>query len=322
MGTVFKAFGHFIPDRQVTNKELAERFSITEEWIEERTGILERRYYDNGATSDMVVDAVTNYLSNNFFDKQQIDCIIVATMTPDYHCPSTAAIVQKKLGINHTFAFDVMAACSGFIYALQLADSLIISKKYRTVLVIGADKMSSVIDYKDRKTSLVLSDGAGFCLLEQSETANNIIETVCYLDSSISNSVVIPNGGSLQPIDENTFDEQNHFLRFADKNVFEGGIKLLAKSIEQVLQKAELKLDDIDLIVPHQANKRMIEELAKQLGVSIDKFFINIEQIGNTSAATIPIALSQASQQEKLNGKVLLTSVGAGFTYAASILSL
>ena len=322
MGTIFKAFGHFIPQKLIGNSELSKRFAVSEEWIEERTGILQRCYYEHGATSDMIVEAVKRSLIERKFDLNEIDCLIVATMTPDFRCPSTAAIVQKKLGINHTFAFDIMAACSGFLYALQLADSLITSGKYKNIIVAGADKMSSVIDHNDRKTTLVLGDGSGVCIISKSEMENHVLNTFCSLDSDISDWVTIPNGGSMKPINEDIFQEQNHFLRFQNKKIFEGGIELFIKAINEILQKTNLSFNEIDLIIPHQANKRILEELAKRLDITIEKFFINVENIGNTSAASIPIALSQANEQRKLKGKILLISIGAGFTYAASLITL
>jgi len=322
MGVFFKSFGHYIPETGITNKQLAERFNISEEWILERTGIEERKYFLNGATSDMIVAAALNCLNNAEVSASNIDCIIVATMTPDYHCPSTAAIVQKKLGINHNFSLDIMAACSGYVYALQLADALIASGKYCNILVAGADKMSAIIDKNDRKTALIFADGAGCALVSHHDTENNIIDIICAVDSTLSDIVIIPNGGSVSPIHQPVFEEQNHFLRFTSKGVYESGIQLLQKAINAVTEKSKITIKDIDLIIPHQANKRMIEELARRMDVPIDKFFINVESIGNTSAATIPIALSQASEQKKLKGKILLISVGAGFTYASAIIQV
>lgn len=321
MGAIFKAFGHFTPETSITNQALAQRFGITEEWIYQRTGITSRKYYEEGATSDMIIQAIAN--SNlTQAQKNSIDCIIVATITPDHQCPSTAAIVQQKLGIANSFGFDVAAACSGFIYALQLADSLLLTRKYQNVLVIGADKMSSIIDPNDRKTSLVLADGAACCLLSYSSSQTHIIDTICKLDSTLCNSVVVPNGGSAKPLNHQTFAEQQHYLRFTDKKVFDGGIALFENIITEILEQNKLTVNDIDLIVPHQANRRMLEAFAQKMQIPIEKLYINIDDIGNTSAATIPIALSQLQQQNKLQGNILLTSVGAGFTYAASLISL
>lgn len=321
MGVVFKAFGYFIPDKRVTNEELSTRFNISQEWILERTGILERRYFEDGATSDMIVLAAQDCLKQAEINPEEIDCIIIATMTPDFHCPSTASIVHKKLKTSNASGFDVMAACSGFIFALELAQSLIETRKYKNVLVAGADKMSSCIEQSDRKTSLVLADGAGVCLLQYSKVENQVIDTICKIDSDSALDVIIPNGGSQKPLTEEISKERNHYLRFQSKNVFENGIQLFIRAINYILKRNNLSIEDIDLIVPHQANKRMIEELSRRLGVPISKFVINVEMIGNTSAATVPIAISQTNEREKLNGKILSVTVGAGFTYAATILN-
>lgn len=320
MGTVFKSFGHFIPEKRVTNKELAERFNITEEWILERTGIEERRYFEDGGTSDMTVLAANRCLEKTDISAKDIDLIIVATMTPDYHCPSTAAIVHYKLNTSNASGFDLMAACSGFIYALELGQSLLETRKYKSILVVGADKMTSCIDLNDRKTTLVLADGAGVCLLQYSEKQNQIIDTFCRLDSSCSSDIVTPIGGSVSPVSENNVSEQNHYMRFISKDIFKNGVNLFEKAINEVLNRNNLTSEDIDLIIPHQANKRIIEKISQDLSIPISKFYINVEKLGNSSAATVPIAMSEVSEQGKLKGKILLVSIGAGFTYAASIL--
>ena len=324
MGTIIKSFGHFIPEQSLTNAELATRFDISNEWIIERTGIEERKYFTEGATSDMIVKAALQCLSKANIEAKDIDCIIVATMTPDYYCPSTAAIVHQKLDTKNAWGFDIMAACSGYIYALQLATSLINSNAYKNILVCGADKFSSIIDPLDRKTVLVFADGAGISLLKYSETDNDIADTICKLDSTYAMDVNMLYGGSQTPLTKENIIEDKHYLRFSSKRIFEHGIVLMQNVIEEILSKNSITFNDIDFIVPHQANKRMIEALAQRLAIPIEKFIINIEHIGNTSAATIPIAISQALTTGKLKGneKILLASVGAGFTYAASLITL
>lgn len=324
MPTKITSFGHFIPSKRIGNTELANRFEITEDWINERTGIQQRAYYEDGATSDMIVHAALDCLQQAKVDAKDIDCIIVATMTPDYYCPSSAAIVHQKLKTHNAAGFDIMAACSGYIYALQLADALIRSRTYDKILVCGADKMSSVINPVDRKTTLVLADGAGVSLLEYDPTENHIIDTLCRLDSTNAMDVSIKTGGSAAPLREDNIQNQNHYLQFNSKTIFQNGIALMKKIIVEILERNQLTFDDIDAIVPHQANKRMIEALAQELSLSIEKFIINVEHIGNTSAGTIPIALSQAVANRILKGnvKILLASLGAGFTYAASIINL
>ena len=324
MGVIIKSFGHFIPEKKVTNAELAKRFNITEKWILERTGIEERRYFKDGTTSDMIVNAALQCLSHADISPKDIDCVIVATMTPDYYCPSTAAIVHQKLNTENAWGFDIMAACSGYIYGLQLGRSLINSNTYKNILVCGADKMSSCIDPNDRKTVLVLADGAGVSLLQYSETHNEIIDVLCKLESTHAMDVTIENGGSSTPLTKANIKEGRHYLRFNSKTVFDNGIRLMENAIKDILATSKTDFNSIDFIVPHQANKRMVEILAHRFSIPIQKFIINIEHLGNTSAGTIPIAVSEALENGKLKGneKLLLASVGAGFTYAAALIQL
>jgi 3-oxoacyl-[acyl-carrier-protein] synthase-3 len=324
MGVILKSFGHFIPGHTVTNAELAERYGLTQEWIVERTGIEERKYFLDGATSDMVVMAALQCLSTTDVKPAEIDCIIIATMTPDYYCPSTAAIVHQKLATCNACGFDIMAACSGYLYGLQLGSALINAGTYKNILVCGADKMSSCIDPKDRKTVLVLADGAGVSLLQYAETRNDIIDVLCKLDSTHAMDVGIKNGGSYAPLTATNMAGDDYFLRFNNKGIFENGIRLMERAIIALFEKNKVDSGSIDFIVPHQANKRMIEVLAQRLSIPIEKFIINIEHIGNTSAGTIPIAISEALAQRKLKGneRLLLASVGAGFTYAAGLITL
>lgn len=324
MGVEIIGWGHFIPQTSLTNSELAERFNVTTDWILERTGIEERKYYSDGATSDMIVNAALSCLQQSKLSPAEIDCIIVATMTPDHYCPSTAAFVHQKLGTNNAWGFDIMAACSGFLYGLQLATSLIKSGSYKKILVCGADKFSSIVDPTDRKTTLIFADGAGVSILQNSSTDNNVIDTICKLDSSNHLDITMTVGGSKTPITFDNISQGKHYLRFENKNIFNNGIQLMQEVATEILQKHNMTFDDVDYIVPHQANKRMIEELAKILNLPIDKFIINVEQIGNTSAGTIPIAISEALQNGKLKGneKLLLVSVGAGYTYSASLINL
>jgi 3-oxoacyl-[acyl-carrier-protein] synthase-3 len=324
LGVKITSWGHFIPETKLTNSELSKRFNVTTDWILERTGIEERKYFSDGATSDMIVKAALNCIQQTDLSPTDIDCIIVTTMTPDQHCPSTATFVHQKLGTKNAWGFDIMAACSGYLYALQLATSLINSNSYKTVLVCGADKMSSCIDPSDRKTVLVLADGAGVSLLQQSSTDNNIIDTICKLDSSHSSDISMIASGSKAPSTIENISQGKHYLRFESKTIFCTAISLMQIVAEEILSKNKLTFEDIDFIVPHQANKRIIETLAKKFDLPIEKFLINVEQIGNTSAATIPIAISEALKDEKLKGneKLLLVSVGAGYTYSASLMVL
>ncbi len=324
MGVVLKSFGHFIPKDSLRNAELAVRFGITEQYIVEKTGIEQRAYNTGGAASDMIVAAAKNCLKLAGISPIEIDCVLVATMTPDYYCPSTASVVHHKLGTDNASGFDIMASCSGYIYALQLASSLIAAGTYKNILLCGAEKFSSVIDPQDRKTVLIFADGAGVTLVQHSENENDVIDTLCKLDSASNMDVNIMLGGSKAPLTKENVTDGNRFVRFSSRDIFDNGVILFKRVIEEALSRNRLTFDDIDYIIPHQANKIMIETVAKALKVPIEKFIVNIENIGNTGAATIPIAISQGLESGKLKGgeKVLLASVGAGFTYAAGIIKL
>lgn len=325
MGAIIKAFGHFIPDKRLNNKELSERFSINEKWIEERTGITERRYCEEGATSDMIVKAVHLCLQHTEVSNTDIDCVIVATMSPDFHTPSTAAIVHKKLGTCNAAGFDIYAACSGYIYGLQLATALINSKCYKNILVCGGEKFSSIIDPTDRKTTLVFADGAGCSLVSHSAHKNDIIDTFCMLDSTCLEDITMKAGGSHLPATEDNIKEGLHYLRFNSKEIGINGVALMERAVREIMAKNDIGFSDIDFIVPHQANKRMVETLASTLNLPMDKFIINIETIGNTGAGSIPVAISQTLQNKTLfkgGEKLLLVAVGAGYTYSSAIIQV
>lgn len=325
MGVKITGFGHYIPEARVTNTELAQRFGVSEEWIVQKTGIHERRYAGpEEATSDMIVHAARQCLAQANVAPGAVDCVLVATMTPDHYCPSTAAIVQQKLGTHNAWGFDLMAACSGFIYALQVAAALINAGTHQTVLVCAADKMSSIVDPADRKTVLIFADGAGACLLQHSLTENHLLNTLCRLNSTNYTDIITRVGGSQRPSTDKAVAVGDHYLRFMSRTIGVDDVQLLQEVIIEFMEKNSLSFDELSYIVPHQANKRMIELLADNLQLPISKFIINIEQLGNTSAAAVPIAVSQALQNGQLKGHetLLLASVGAGFTYAAGLLKL
>ena len=324
MGVAIAAWGHFIPEHRVTNAELASRFGITEDWILARTGIEERRYFQGGATSDMIVQAARPCLERARLLPGDLDCLLVATMTPDYHCPSTAAVVQHKLGAHRAVGFDLMAACSGFLYALQVGTALIKAGIHRNVLVCAADQFSCIIDPTDRKTTLIFGDGAGVCLLQHRDDTNSVIDTLSRLDSTCYTDIVQEAGGTQNPFTFKELNAGHHFLRFFSKSISATGVRLMREVIQEIMTKHGLAFSDIDCVVPHQANKRMVEEIAASFNQSISRFLINIEHIGNTSAASIPLAISQALQSGRLRGDetLLLASVGAGYTYAASLIHL
>lgn len=311
----------------VANADSALRFGITEESIVEKTGITERRYHIEGGTSDMIVEAAINCLQSpacRDVSPNDIDCVLVATMTPDYRCPSTASLVHEKLGTINASGFDIMATCSGFMYALQIATSFINSGAYKNILVCAADQFSSIIDPSDKRTVVIFGDGAGVSLLQYSDTRNDVIDTLCRLDSVNQMDVCQRIGGSNTPLTEKNISERKHFLRFESRGVAERGVELFDQVIMEILAKNKMSFKDVDYIVTHQANKRILEMLADKLRLPVEKFIINIETIGNTSAASIPIAISEALQSNKLKGNetLLLSSVGAGYTYAAGLIKL
>lgn len=324
MGVVIKGFGHYIPESRLTNAEVALRFGVTEEWIMERTGIKERRYFNEGATSDMIVYAAKDCLKKANVSAKNIDCIIVATLTPDYPCPSTASIVHQKIGAENAAGFDLVAACSGYVYALQMAASLINSGVYKNILVCAAERFSSVVNPEDRKTVVICADSAGVTLLQYSPANNHIIDTLCRLDSTYNMDVTIMIGGSKIPATIDNVTDDTKFMQFNNKRIFDNGVQLFGKAILELAERNHLSLDKVDYVVPHQANGKMIESLADFLKLPMEKFIVNIEHIGNAGAATIPVAISEALASGKLKGgeKLLLASIGAGFTYAAGLIQL
>ncbi|OCX54617.1 hypothetical protein BEL04_10325 [Mucilaginibacter sp. PPCGB 2223] len=325
MGIAIKSLSHFVPDTKLTNDMLAERLGIESDWIAEKTGIMARRIYHDGATSDMIVNAANICLEKAGMKPADVECIIVATMTADFLCPSTAAVVHHKLGTVNAWGFDAMAACSGFLYGLQIATAVLNSRQHKNVLLCAADKMTSIIDPMDKKTSLIFGDGAGVVLLEYVDDEHNeIIDTICKLNSTDLMSVSALDGGSKNPITPDTLVRCDQFMKFTSRGIFSGGVALFKEVITEVMEKNKVTFDDIDYIVPHQANKRMLEKLAEELGQPIEKFIINIEHIGNTNSGSVPIALSEAFADERIKPgmKIIVAGVGAGFTYGASILSI
>jgi len=325
MGVAIKSLSHFIPSTKLTNDALAAKLGIESDWIAEKTGILQRGIFHDGATSDMIVNAAIPCLEQAGLGVEDVECIIVATMTADFLCPSTAAVVHHKLKTTNAWGFDAMAACSGFLYGLRIATAMLNSGQHKNVLLCAADKMTSIIDPLDKKTSLIFGDGAGVVLLEYVDDEHNeIIDTICKLNSTDLMSVSALDGGSKNPITPETLTNCDQFMKFTSRGIFSGGVALFKEVILEILEKNNMTFDDIDYIVPHQANKRMLEKLAEELNLPISKLIINIENIGNTNSGSVPIALSEAFLDERIKPgmKVIVAGVGAGFTYGASILSI
>jgi 3-oxoacyl-[acyl-carrier-protein] synthase-3 len=298
--------------------------ATNDQWITERTGIRERHIVDKGtATSDLAAEAARICLANRGIAASELDCIIVATVTPDMMFPATACIVQDKIGASHAWGFDLSAACSGYLYALQIGAKLIESGAHTKVLVIGADVMSSIIDYTDRTTCILFGDGAGATLLEPCEdTEVGLIDYVHEVDGSGGSALNMPAGGSLHPATHETIDAKQHFVHQDGGSVYKVAVRKMAELSEAVLQRNDVTGADLSCFIPHQANRRIIEATADRLGMDISRVVINIDRYGNTTAATIPLAMSTALEEKRLKkgDLVLLASFGGGYTIGATLL--
>jgi 3-oxoacyl-[acyl-carrier-protein] synthase-3 len=317
------ALGTYLPPRVLTNADLEKMVDTTNEWIMERVGIRERHIVDKGvAASDLAVAAVKNLLEKHPFDLQEVELIIVGTVTPDMMYPSTACLVQHKLGIENTWGFDVSAGCSGFLFALNAGVKFIESGQYKKVLVIGADVNSSMTDYTDRAVCIIFGDGAGAVLLEPSTDGVGVLDHVAQVEGMGGQYLFMPGGGSLNPASHETVDQKMHYIHQDGKNVFKYAVKKMAEMTERVLEKNKLTGQDVDCFIAHQANKRIITATADRLGMPMEKVIVNIDRYGNTTAGTIPIAMQTAIEEGKLKkgDLLLIAAVGAGFTSGASLL--
>ena len=322
------ALGTYLPPRVLTNADLEKMVDTTNEWIMERVGIRERHIVDKGvAASDLAVEAVKKLVASHPFDLQEVDLIVVGTVTPDMMYPSTACLVQHKLGIENTWGFDVSAGCSGFLYALNTGVKFVESGQYKKVLVIGSDVNSSMTDYTDRAVCIIFGDGAGAVLLEPSEDEDEdgelgVIDHVAQIEGAGGQYLFMPGGGSLNPATHETVDQKMHCIHQDGKNVFKYAVKKMAEMTERILEKNKLTGQDVDCFIAHQANRRIITATAERLGMPLEKVIINIDRYGNTTAGTIPIAMQTALEEGRLKKGdcVLVATVGAGFTSGATLL--
>lgn len=315
--------GHYAPEKILSNADLEKMVDTTDEWIKTRTGISERRILEHGATSDMAVQAIRNVLTHRGIGADEIDLIIVATISPDMFFPSTACLVQQKIGASNAWGFDVSAACSGFLYSLVIGAQFVETGAYKKVVVVGADKMSSITDYTDRNTCVLFGDAAAAVLLEPSDNeALGMLDHKLYVDGSGGKYLYMEGGGSLNPASHETVDKGMHYLFQDGKSVFKVAVKGMADVSAEIMRRNNLTGNDIDWLVPHQANLRIIDACAERMGLDKSKVMINIDRYGNTTAATIPLCLSEWW----LNGKlqkgqtVVLASFGAGYTWGAALL--
>jgi 3-oxoacyl-[acyl-carrier-protein] synthase-3 len=317
------AVGHYAPEKVLTNAELEKMVDTTDEWNRTRTGIRERRILERGATSDLCVKAIEACLAHRRIDATEIEVIIVATVTPDMFFPATACIVQDKIGARKAWGFDLSAACSGFLYALTVGAQLVESGAYSKVLVVGGDKMSSIVDYTDRNTCILFGDAAGAVLLEPSEDPSyGLLDHRLYCDGSGGAYLYMKGGGSLFPPTHETVDRRMHYIYQDGKAVFKVAVIGMAEVAAEIMQRNNLKSEDIAWLVPHQANLRIIDATADRMGLDRSKVMINIDKYGNTTAATIPLCLSEWWQCGKLKRgqNIVLASFGAGYTWGAALM--
>ncbi|MDT3738326.1 MAG: beta-ketoacyl-ACP synthase III [Candidatus Kapabacteria bacterium] len=320
MSATITSIAHYLPPDVYTNEYFAGYLDTTHEWIMSRTGISERRFLKEGATSDMIVPAAIECIERRGIDKNEIDCILVATVTPDHNFPSTAALVQHKLGIKGCWGFDISAACSGFVFALATAASLVNSGAAKKVLLCGSDKMSSIVDFSDRSQAILFGDGAGVCIIEKSDNPEyGILDQLLYIDGNGGQYLHQKAGGSAKPASHETVDNKEHFIYQDGQAVFKAAVVGMADVSTEIMNKNNLTADDVTWLVPHQANLRIISATANRMGIGSDKVMINIDKYGNTTAGTIPICISEWHSKGlvKEGDNLILSSFGAGFTWGA-----
>ena len=315
--------GSYVPARVLANAELEKLVDTTDNWITSRTGIKERRIAAEGeGTSDLAYQAALKALANAGVRPDEVDLIIVATITPDMQFPSTACLVQQKLGATRAAAFDLEAACSGFVYALDVAAHFVQSHTYNTVLVIGAEKMSSVVDWTDRSTCVLFGDGAGAAVLQNRPSAHGLLTTCLGADGNKASLLELPAGGSKLPPSAATVAQRLHYLRMDGKETFKNAVNAMVTAATEALARCELTIDRIKCIIPHQANQRILSAVAERLGATDSQVFVNVDRYGNTSAASVAIALDEAVRSGcvQRGDLVLLVVFGAGLTWAAAVI--
>lgn len=316
--------GSYLPAKVVSNEDLTRMVETTDEWIVTRTGIRERRVAAAGeVTSDMAVEASRQAIEAAGLKPEDIDLIIVATITPDMLFPSTACILQTKLKMRPVPAFDVEAACSGFLYVLDIAQAMLRSSNCRHALIVGAEKLSSIVDWTDRSTCVLFGDGAGAAVLSRSDSPGvGVLSSILGSDGDGGDILFMPGGGAIQPATAESVLSRQHFLKMNGKEVFKIAVRVMEKAALDILEEHQLAPEDIALIIPHQANIRIIEMLASRLKLPLDRFGLNIDRVGNTSAASIPLVLDEAVREGRVKpgDYVLMVAFGAGLTWGASLI--
>jgi 3-oxoacyl-[acyl-carrier-protein] synthase-3 len=315
--------GSYMPEKILTNADLQKIVDTTDEWIMTRTGIKERRtVVDGEATSDLAVRAARNALEVAKLSPEDLDVIIIGTVTPDHVFPSTACYVQTKLGTRQIPAFDISAACSGFLYALTTGYQFIANGPYKNALVIGAECLTRITDYTDRNTCILFGDGAGAVILQKSDTGHEILYTNVAADGSGADMMHMPAGGSKNPASHKTVDDKHHYIQLRGREVFKFAVLKMTQQIKEAMAKTHLKIEDIKLIVPHQVNMRILEAAAEKIGISMDRLVINIEKRGNSSAASLPMALDEVARSGRLQkgDNIILVAFGGGLTWGSTVI--
>src|SRR6184192_1705065 len=315
--------GSYVPCKVLTNSDLEKMVETSDEWITSRTGIKERRICcADEFTSDLAARAAMRAIQKAGISPGEIDLIIVATITPDMPFPSTACLVQHKIGARRAAAFDLEAACSGFIYALEIAQQFIMSRTYDTVLVIGAEKLSSIVDWEDRNTCVLFGDGAGAAVLQNRPNTHGLLTAVMGADGRKAELLFMPGGGSRCPASADSVASRLHYLRMEGKETFKNAVQAMQTAAEEALRRCELDISRIKCIIPHQANRRIIDAVGERLGAKPEQLFVNLHKYGNTSAASVAIALDEAVHSGRISrgDLILLVVFGAGLTWGAAVI--
>ena len=323
-GAVITGTGSFTPEKVLTNADLEKMVDTTDEWITTRSGIKERRIADKEtAASDLSFEATKKAMAEAKIKPEELDLILIGTVTPDYLLPSTACILQDRLGAKNAAVMDIVAACSGFLYGLSVAQAFIYSGKYKTILVIGVEVLSKITNWNDRNTCVLFGDGAGAAIVQRTQENNKgLLATYLCGDGSLANLLHIPVGGTRTPLTKENIDKGDQYIKMEGSEVFKSAVRSMEDAATRALKEANISAEQIDLLIPHQANIRIIEATAKRLKLPMEKVFVNIDKYGNTSAASIPIALDEARKSGRIKpGDItLLVAFGAGFTWGSAVI--
>ena len=319
--------GSYLPEEILTNFDLEKRVDTSDEWIRQRTGIVERRIADpDMATSDLCIRAARQAIKKAEIDPLDIEMVIVGTATPDAFFPSTACYVQQGIGAKNACAFDLSAACAGFVYGLDLADGLIKSGRYQTILVVGGEVFNKILDWEDRNTCVLFGDAAGAAIVQGTDEATGILASYIGSDGDYADTDLLgmPAGGTRLPASQETVDQRQHFLKMRGREVFKLGVRIMPEAAQRALDRAGVTIDEIDLFIPHQANMRIIEAVGERLGIAPEKVYVNVDKYGNTSAATTIVALDEAIGEGRVkpDDLVLLVTFGAGLTWGSTLIRL